>query len=229
MQPSSRRAGDRCRSVVQMLPVLLLGFGAVALVPLPQATAEDAAVGAKGKAIIPSAESLIGKTLDADRVYALSLHATRPRSGDWTYGFGGDAEGGLTLSAEVLGVRGSKSSLEAAANYGARCPPSPTVELILDDADSKFDPDHAERRPLTASWVYFGDRGVFDAQPLRRKMVFQAIDATFVFELDLATLSKRGQVALCPASMAADKVATNCTVFSLRGFSRAFEYVCNAK
>jgi hypothetical protein len=179
---------------------------------------------------IPDAASLIGKTVDGDRQYAIGQQAKQSKSGDWTYGFGGDAEGGLERQASVTTGARAKSILAVSHAYDSRCKRADkTIGASLDDGVKRF---RAKRQSdggsTSQAWVSYGDAGGFGVAA-KQTMPFQEIDATYLPKLDLAAMSARGQVALCPSAVAPDKIVSQCAVFSLKGFPRAFDYVCDAK
>jgi hypothetical protein len=78
------------------------------------------------------------------------------------------------------------------------------------------------------AWLHLGDKGMFDDKPLKLKMDFSQNDGAMHFDLDAATLAPRGMAALCPTA-APPKTGGRCSIFSLKGFARAYDFVCEAK
>jgi hypothetical protein len=90
-------------------------------------------------------------------------------------------------------------------------------------ADETKPGDHVE------AWATFADHGLFDAEPrkIRLNYNWDAVDLNFT--LDPAELSRRGELALCPTARSPDSQGAHCARFSLKGFARAFDFVCQAK
>jgi hypothetical protein len=211
----------RWRTVASFALLALAGFAP------PTAKAEDAAP--EQPLVIPSAASLIGKTLEYDYIVALVKQAKSVKSGDWFYGFDLDASGaGLTRSAFLNGADGE--DLSTAYRSDQRCNRAQsTAAFHFGDEAQRFNSELAVKTGYAMAWLYAGDRGVFKVLPGQDKMSFNGDAGGFDLELPLTPLLKHSQVAFCPARVSADKVAARCTIYSLQGFVRAFDYVCDAK
>lgn len=182
---------------------------------------------------IPDAASLIGRRLDGDLAYAISLQAKSSPSGDWLYGFSGDPEGGLTRGAWTSSV-GKVGAIRIDFPYFERCRHADkAVRINLEDSKRFKVVTARDARGATTdsalAWIVYGDHGRFDAAAKRQRMILQGIDGAFVFELDRDAMKTRGLLALCPAETAPENVTKSCAVFSLKGFGRAFDFACDAK
>ena len=177
---------------------------------------------------IPDAASLIGKTLDPDRAYELGEHAPKTKTGDWTYGFESDESLLRSGSATERGKGGAQ--LDTIFIYNKRCARSDKSAPFSFSVGERFAlKGSVEKGRFANAWIFFGDREVFDAMGVAKKMVFSENDAELHFTLDPNELAKRGVLALCPTAAAPAKMDGACSIFSLKGFERAYDFVCEAK
>jgi hypothetical protein len=60
-------------------------------------------------------------------------------------------------------------------------------------------------------------------------MEFSENDAALYFNLDPARMARSAKLALCPSAAAPGTKASRCAIFSLAGFARAYDFVCDGK
>jgi hypothetical protein len=207
------------------------GFIAAMFLGQSLAAAAESKPAAMKPVVVPEAATLIGKRVDPDRQYAIGQAAKQTKSGDWSYGFGGGAEGELQRQASVTIGGAKKSVLAINQTYEARCNRADkAIDMSLDDGVSHFkatQPKNGES--YSTAWIVYSDNGAFDPRATKTKLSLQEIDATYLIKLDAEPLAHRGQIAFCPSQTTAKKPSAACSIFSLKGFARAFDYVCDAK
>ena len=176
------------------------------------------------------AAALIGKQMDYDQQSKIADRSPHAQANDWSFGLSYGNEGALAREALSNETGKGSLSLRTENDYGSRCDPaSKELEFTIDiDArlnatDSNKAGDHAE------SWLTFADHGVFDARPRKIKMNYNWDAVNLNFSLDRAELLKRGQLAFCPGPTSPDSQGAHCVRFSLKGFARAYDFVCQAK
>ncbi len=176
------------------------------------------------------AAALIGKAMDYDQQSKIADRSPHAQANDWSFGLSYGNEGGLVRQASSSETGKGSLSLRTENDYSTRCDPASkeldfTVDIDprLSASDSKKAGDHAE------SWLTFADRGVFDARPQKIKMNYNWDAVNLNFSLDRAELLKRGQLAFCPGPKSPDSQGEHCVRFSLKGFARAYDFVCQAK
>jgi hypothetical protein len=170
--------------------------------------------------------SLIGKKLDAARIDEIGAHARQTKSGDWSYGLEMDEE----LVRAALGAEraGGGATLTVSFVYNKRCERGKAAVFRF-DAGERFKLKGATGKRYAEAWIDFADKDVFDAQAAKQKMDFGEGDALLQVKLDPAAMAKRGQLALCPSATPPSGAGGHCAIFSLKGFARAYDFVCDAK
>jgi hypothetical protein len=172
--------------------------------------------------------ALIGKKLDPDRAYEAGLKAPQTKIDDWSYGF--DSDETLMRSGSTKEQGKGATELDMSVVYDTRCERSDkTVGLTFIKADNFKIKGGLEKGHYAEAWITFADKSLFDPTPLKVKMDFSENDGFLHFQFDPAPLSKRGQMAICPNAAPLSKASAGCSVFSLKGFSRAYDFVCNAR
>jgi hypothetical protein len=175
---------------------------------------------------IAEAASLIGQTLDADLQYEIGSDAPRATADDWSYGFEYD-DAGLMRGASTK-ERGGEALLATATLYNRRC--TRTAVPFSFGSDERFPLKGTVAKGRRADgWLYFGDNASFEKQALKLTMTFSENDGALHFKLDPARTAKAARLAVCATAAAPDAKASRCTLFSLAGFLRAFDFVCDAK
>jgi hypothetical protein len=193
----------------------------------PVAMADDN-VPAK-KIVIPDAASLIGKTISGDRQGDIGSNAKKAKSDDWEYGFEYD-DAGLQRSAESTQRGKGGALLSTVFAYDKRCAPSEKAASFSFGAGDAFKLKGSQTKGRYAdAWITPGDKDSFDAKSLKVKMDFSENDAAMYFVLDPSSLTTRGVLAICPTAAPPAGATGHCAIFSLKGFARAYDYVCNAK
>lgn len=203
---------------------LLMSFAAAA-------RAEDAAP-AGPDASVPKAEALLGVDLDYDHVIKYFDHDRTVRAGDWDLKYSLDEGGGaLTRSASSASTNTKDATLNVDHESKTRCDRRASeISVTLGEGDVRFSADALAKKGGKAfAWIFSGDHGVFDAKPQRRELGWSLDSGDITFTVSPDVLLKHGQTALCARSVAASAVASGCSVFSLKGFSAAYDYVCDAK
>lgn len=188
-----------------------------------------AANDAPKKVGIPDAASLIGKTLDDDTQYASGNDAQRVTAEDWSYGFAFD-DPGLQRTGGTR-ARGKGDSLISMAEiYNRRCDRAAKTVRFAFGGDDRFVLKGSVAKGRYADgWVFFGDAASFEPAPAKIKMELSENDGALYVALDRTRLLQSRQVALCPSASAPAAKGSRCAVFSLAGFARAFDFVCDAK
>lgn len=184
---------------------------------------------APAKVGIQDARSLIGKTLDEDTQYAAGSGTERVSVGDWTYGFDYD-DAGLLRTARTSDRRNEKSLLSTGEIYHRRCDrTSKTVRFAL-AGDERFPLKGTVAKGRRADgWVYYAEGVTFALAPTKIRMEFSENDGALHLALDRARMMQTKQLALCPTAAAPVRTGGRCAIFSLAGFARAFDFVCDAK
>lgn len=178
---------------------------------------------------IKDAASLIGKTLDEDTQYATGTDAPRESVGDWSYGFEFD-DAGLMRTASAKEHAKGEARLSTAFAYNRHC------KRAVKDAEFTFIVD--ERFPLkgseskgrrTEAWIHLGTSAAFDPKPAKASLAFSENDGALHLKLDPALMTRHERIALCPTAAAPAAKTGRCAIFSLAGFARAYDFVCEAK
>lgn len=199
---------------------LALCLGAQALAQqAPSAATRDA----------PSAASLIGRDIDLDKQSEIGEHAKMTRSGDWRFGLDFD-DPGLERRASTKEQGSGGADLSTAAPYKTRCARSLlAVEFALDAGDRFKLRGAVEKGRYADGWIALGDKNVFDASPRKARLAFSENDGGLHFKLDPGELARRGQLAICTGANPPAGAGDHCAHFSLEGFARAYDFVCDAK
>ncbi|MCK9919229.1 hypothetical protein MXD81_59880 [Microbacteriaceae bacterium K1510] len=178
---------------------------------------------------IPDAASLIGKTLDDETQFASGTDAPRVTAEDWSYGFAFDDPGlQRTASTRDRGKGGGLISM--AEIYDRRCDRAAKTMRFAFGSDERFPLKGTVAKGRYADgWVFFGDALSFEGTPAKIKMELSENDGALYVALDRARMLQSRQVALCPTVTAAPGKGGRCAMFSLAGFARAFDFVCEAK
>ena len=172
--------------------------------------------------------ALIGKRLDTDRAYEAGLHAPKMNAADWTYGFQSDE--GLERAASTAERGKSDVELDTVYPYDQRCARSgKTAPFTFGGGDRYKLRGSVEKGRYAEAWLYFADKGVFDAAAVKTKLTFSENDAALHLALDPAEMALRGALAICPTAAPPGNAGGACSVFSLKGFARAYDFVCDAK
>jgi hypothetical protein len=199
-----------------------------ALCLLPAAALGQEAAKPK-KVVIPDAASLIGKKIDGDRQSDIGANAPKTKAGDWEYGFEFDDSGLLRSGSSAERGKGG-ALLDTFHAYDSRCAVGEKAAPFSFGAGGSFKLKGSMAKGQYAdAWIYLGDKDACDAAALKTKMDFSQSDALMHFTLDPAVLAPRGAAAVCPTSAPPGKAASHCAIFSLKGFARAYDFVCNAK
>ncbi|WP_158813996.1 hypothetical protein [Methylocapsa sp. S129] len=203
------------------------------LVPLVAAARAEDAAPAIPDLPVPKAESLLGVDIDYDHVISYMEHDKGARSGDWDLKYNLDDGGGaLTRSASSASTNTHDARLNIDHESKTRCDRrEPEISVTLGEADARFDADALSKKggDKASLWIFAGDHGVFDAKPQRRQMLWNLDSGDLSFSLATEVFLKHGQIALCPTPVATQGIASGCSLFSLKGFSGAYDYVCDAK
>jgi len=181
------------------------------------------------KVDIPDAASLIGQTLNDEAQFASGVDAPRVTAEDWNYGFAFD-DPGLQRTASTRD-RGKGGGLIATAElYNRRCDRAAKTVRFAFSGDERFALKGTVAKGRYAEgWVFFGDALSFEGTPTKIKMELSENDGALYVALDRARMRQSRQVALCPSVTAAPGKGGRCAMFSLAGFARAFDFVCEAK
>jgi len=181
------------------------------------------------KVVAPDAASLIGKKIDGDRQSTIATNAPQTKAGDWSYGFEYD-DPGLQRGASTP-QRGKPDALLSASHiFDSRCAPGDKTADFSFGADESFKLKGSPAKgQYSNAWLYLGDADKFDDKPLKLKMDFSENDGAMHFRLDAMSLASRSVAAFCPTDAPPGKTGGHCATFSLRGFARAYDYVCEAK
>lgn len=198
----------------------LVPLFALLLLPAP-ALAQNAPAKKIG---VSEAASLIGQSLDADLQYEIGSDAPRTTADDWSYGFEYD-DAGLMRGASTK-ERGGEALFATSTLYNRRCTRTAVPFSFGGDERFPLEGTVAKGRRATA-WLHFGDKATFGKPALKLTMTFSENDGALHFKLDPARLTRAVRLALCPTAAAPE--AGRCAVFSLVGFSRAFDFACDAK
>ncbi len=203
--------------------VLLLAL--CALLPVP-AFAQTK----PGKIDIKDAATLIGKTLDEDTQYAAGgPDAARVTVNDWSYGFAFDDPGLQRLASTKEGGKGT-ALLSTVMIYNQRCKRTDKAVPFAFDGDERFPLKGSVAKGRRAeAWVHFSKNNAYEPAPTRIGMTFSENDGALYFKLDPAQLARYERIALCPTAAAPDAKPTRCAIFSLAGFVRAYDFVCDAR
>ena len=180
------------------------------------------------KTDIPDPVSLIGQRLDIDRQYEIGTHAQRTRLGDWGYGFEID-DPGLERTASTKESGSGAALLATYVMYDKRCArPDHAVSFSVGGGDRFALKGSAGSRHSTA-WIFYGDKDTFDHGSIKVTMDFSENDGALYFHLDPARMARSAKLALCPSAAAPATKASRCAIFSLAGFARAYDFVCDGK
>jgi hypothetical protein len=202
----------------------LMPLAAGALSPIAARTADETAA----KTDIPDPASLIGQRLDIDRQYDIGTHAQRMTAGDWGYGFEVD-DPGLERTASTKESGSGASLLATYVMYDKRCArPDHAVSFSVGSDDHFALKGSVGSRHSTA-WIFYGDKDTFDRGSIKVTMDFSENDAALYFNLDPARMGRSAKLALCPSAAAPGTKASRCVIFSLAGFARAYDFVCDGK
>jgi hypothetical protein len=181
------------------------------------------------KIAVPDAASLIGKKVAVDRQFEIGSNATKIQTGDWSYGFDYDDPGlERTASTKERGKDGA--AFDTYHLYDTRCAPGDKAAPFAFGAGDHFPLKGSMAKGQYAdAWIYLGDKDTYDDKALKLKMDFSQNDAAMHFALDPAILAPRDVAAICPTAAPPGKAGGHCAIFSLKGFARAYDFVCNAK
>jgi hypothetical protein len=172
--------------------------------------------------------ALIGKQLDADRAYEAGLHAPKMRAEDWTYGFQSDEA--LERAASTADRAKSDVELDTVYPYNQRCARNGKTAPFTFGGGERYKLKGAvEKGRYAEGWLYFADKGIFDPTPVKAKLAFSENDAALHLSLDPAEMARRGALAICPTAAPPGAAGAACSLFSLKGFARAYDFVCDAK
>ena len=205
--------------------------GLALLVSVASACAEGAAP-ASADAAMPKAEALLGVDPDYDHVIKYFEHAKVVRAGDWLLKYSLDEGGGaLTRSASSQSTNTKDAALSVDHESKTRCDRRASeISVTLGETDARFSAEALAKKGGKAfAWVFSGNHGVFDAKPQRRELGWSVDSGDITFAVSPDVLLKHEQAAFCAKPVAAAAVATGCSVFSLKGFSEAYDYVCDAR
>lgn len=194
--------------------------------------AEDAAP-ATPDLPIPKAEALLGIDLDYDHVTKYFDNDKVTRTGVWDLKYGLDEGGGsLTRWASSGSTNTKDAGLDVDHEVKTRCDRRRDLEIwvTLGEDDARFSATAlAQKGGKSFVSIFAGDHDVFDAKSQRRELTWSLDSGDITFKYTVDILLKHGQVALCPKPVAAAAIGSGCTVFSLKGFPAAYDYVCDAK
>lgn len=182
-------------------------------------------------ALVAEAAALIGKDIAYDRQSKIADRSPHAKADDWRFGLEYGAEGPLVRAASSDEIGKGKLAIRAENAYDARCDRASKELFFTIDMDPRLNAksdagkpgDHAE------AWLTYADHGVFDAHPRKIELGYNWDAVNLGFALDPADLAKRGAFALCQTAKPPDAPGARCARFSLKGFARAFDFVCEAK
>ena len=181
------------------------------------------------KADISDAASLIGKTLDEDTQFASGVDAPRVTAEDWSYGFAFD-DPGLQRTATTADRGKGGGRISVTEIYNRRCDRAAKTVRLAFAGDERFTLKGMVAKGRYADgWIFFGDALSFEGTPAKIKMEMSENDGAFYLALERQRMLQSRQVALCPTVTAAPGKGGRCAMFSLAGFARAFDFVCDAK
>jgi hypothetical protein len=177
------------------------------------------------------AAALIGKEIAYGKQSKIADRSPHAKADDWRFGLEYGAEGPLVRAADANEIGKGALSIRTENDYGARCNRAGKEIGFTIDMDPRLNAktdagkpgDHAE------AWLTFADRGVFDPHPRKIALGYNWDAVNLNFALDSAELTRRGAFALCQTAKLPDSPGAHCARFSLKGFARAFDFVCEAK
>jgi hypothetical protein len=181
--------------------------------------------------LVAEAAALIGKDIEYDQQSKIADRSPHAKAGDWRFGLEYGNEGPLVRGAEAGETGKGELVIRTENGYDAPCDPAQKELAFTIDMDSRLNAktnetkagDHAE------AWLSYADHGVFDARPRKINLGYNWDAVNLNLTLDPAELSRRGEFALCPTAKSPDSPGARCALFSLKGFARAFDFVCYAK
>jgi hypothetical protein len=200
-------------------------FAALAL-----AVAATSGAAADEASLLAKAKALIAKTLpksEEDKIVA-GAEKDEAKSGDWIFDIGND-DPGIMRSAGTPERKKRDLQLSMEALAETRCGPErstkPSITLGSDDRLPLK--GTVEKGQYTEAWVSFSDGGAaFGDKPTKLKLDFSQNDGALYLPVEATFFAHHDAVAFCAA---AGKPDARCLMFSLKGFARALDFVCQAK
>jgi hypothetical protein len=206
----------------------LIAISAVSTASFAQAVKETQTPPDK---LVAEAAALVGKKIADDKQQKIADRSPHARADDWSFGLSYGNEGGLVREASSDETGKGALSMNTENDYSARCDPSLKALAFTIGMDPRLNAkaDYTKPGDHAVSWFTFGDHGVFDAKPRKIEMDYNWDAVNLGFSLDRAELSRRGQLVFCPSPKSPDSLGAHCVRFSLKGFTRALDFVCEAK
>jgi hypothetical protein len=180
--------------------------------------------------LVAKAATLLGKSLTYEKQQAIFDKHPHAASDDWTLRLDVGEEGELVRSADVAAsnVKGGDGPLlTTETSYERRCEaktPS-LVNFTLGD-DGRLLGKVAPPRTVPDLYLRLSRAGAHDAPLKKTHTGFSWDSGAYEVELPLADLTAAEALAACRTAAYSPKT---CLDFSLKGFARAYRYVCEAR
>ncbi len=186
------------------------------------ASADEASILAKAKA-------LVDKTLPQSEVQKIEEGKAedKAKSGDWTFEIAIDDPGVVRyVSTSERGKGGLALTAEAHAETRCGSEDSSKPWFTLGSDDRLPLKGAIEKGQYAEAWASFADGASFVGRPTKLKLDFSQNDASLSLPIDAARFANHDAVAFCAAAGRPD---ARCLTFSLKGFARAYDFLCQAK
>jgi hypothetical protein len=200
---------------------------ALCLLSAVASVAKDKAAGDAGH--VPDAASLVGKGDPSEEEYKILRNAPQTTSGDWTYGLSVDDTAGLTRQARTKQSRVGKPLLLTSHWHRDLCERVRKPVQFYFNGDAHFVlKGEPSKGKYADAWISYEDTDAFGAA-IKSRLDFSDDAGMLFFPLDPAVLAARRALSICPSATAPGSPNGHCTIISLVGFARAYEFVCEAK
>ena len=178
------------------------------------------------------AGKLLGKTIGDDRQESIVKAAKPIKADDWELGFDDGPEGGLYRNATTHPISGGdkQSELGFSHSYKDRCQDKDRrhVEAYL-ALSSKFPVKGETGSQQAIGWISFTVAGQPATPPKRQAFPMDEMLGQLHQTFDPDQLKAASVLTICPTAKPWDGTSKDCIRFSLKGFPRALDYVCDAK
>ena len=179
------------------------------------------------------AGKLLGEDIDYDRQQAM-IQAVKPiKSGDWELTFENGPEVGLYRYASTapLGAGDKEALLSASHSYSDVCAAGDrrTVDFVLTLPADRFPIKGKAGSQQTISWVSLVNAGKPATPPKPQVFGMDELLGDLHQSYAVGQLNGAEALVICPTAKPWDGASKVCVRIGLKGFSRAYAYVCDAQ
>jgi hypothetical protein len=184
-------------------------------------------------ALAAEAAALVGKKIDYDAQKKIFNRSPHAKAADWRFGLEVGNEGELARAADTRESGKGKLSIRTEYDANGRCGATDEHLAFTIDMDPRLnadaDKDQGKHKTHADAWESFADHGAFAGLPRKIELGYNWDAVALDFKLDPSELARHGELALCRTSNPPGASPADCAFFSLKGFQRAFDFLCQAK